>query len=67
MGSADKVAGESEIEIENVPYLVTDEGYKVARPSIGWEEVNLRSTYIHSCIAYIVKQGWVVMVVMVQI
>ena len=28
------VVGESEIEIENVPNLVTDEGYEVARESI---------------------------------
>ena len=32
------IVGESEIEVENVSYLVTDEGYKVARPSIGWKE-----------------------------
>ena len=28
------VVGESEIEIENVPYLATDEGYKAAREGI---------------------------------
>jgi hypothetical protein len=35
MGGADLVAGEPEIEVENVPNLVTDEGYKVARKGIG--------------------------------
>jgi hypothetical protein len=34
VGDADIVVGEPEIEIENVPDLVTDEGYKVARKSI---------------------------------
>jgi hypothetical protein len=29
------VVGEPEIEIENVPNLVTDEGYEAARESIG--------------------------------
>jgi hypothetical protein len=29
------VVGESEIEVEDVPNLVTDEGYKAARKSIG--------------------------------
>jgi hypothetical protein len=36
LGRADKVVGEPEIEIENVPNLVTDEGYKVAREGIGF-------------------------------
>ena len=35
LGRADKVVGESQIEIENVPYLVTDEGYEAAREGIG--------------------------------
>jgi len=49
MGSADKVAGEPEIEVEDVPYLATDEGYEAARPNVGWEEGILRShTYIHA-------------------
>ena len=36
VGGADIVVGEPEIEIENVPNLVTDEGYKVAREGIGF-------------------------------
>jgi len=35
VGRADMAVGEPEIEIENVPNMVTDEGYKVAREGIG--------------------------------
>jgi hypothetical protein len=43
------VVGEPEIEIENVPYLVTDEGYEAAceSMSLGVEGVILRSS-IHT-------------------
>jgi hypothetical protein len=56
MGGADVVVGESEIEIENVPNLATDEGYKVACESIGLggkgRDPAEYNTYI-PCIAFI--------------
>ena len=32
---ADKVVGEPEVKVENVPYMVTDESYEVACEGIG--------------------------------
>jgi hypothetical protein len=48
-GGADMVVGEPEIEVENVPNLVTDEGYEAAceSMSLGVEGVILRSS-IHT-------------------
>jgi hypothetical protein len=50
------VVGEPEIEIKNVPYLVTDEGYKVACESLGLRgggrDPVEKHTYIHALHIY---------------